>query len=139
MTASIEATRIRPVFAFAARVVNAPEWGETLYNTTTAGRAKREHLSRVCEAWPEVKFTDVRVRKVGVPHTSAEFRDTAQYRGLPQVSCGQRVELPLIHGGSARGTIVGHNASANFEVLFDENSALAGRTGNVHPHELLIL
>jgi hypothetical protein len=139
MTSSILAINARPVFAFAARVANAPEWGETIYNTTTAGRAKREHQLSVSEAWPDVKFTDIRVRKLGAPHTSAEFRRNAHYRGLSHVRCGQRVELPLSQGGSAFGTIVGHNGSANFEVLFDEDSALAGRTGNVHPEELRII
>jgi hypothetical protein len=139
MTTLILATSARPVFAFAARVVNAPDWGETIYNTTTAGRAKREHQLSVSDAWPDIEFTAIRVRKLGAPHTSAEFRRNARYRGLPQVRCGQRVELPLVCGGSAFGTIVGHNASANFEVLFDDDSALAGRTCNVHPEELRIL
>jgi hypothetical protein len=133
------ATVAKPVFAFAARVANAPEWGETIYNTTSAGRAKREHHLAVSEPWPDVKFTDIRVHKLGAPHTSEAFLRNAAYRGLPHARCGHQVELALAHGKIARGTIVGHNGSANFDVLFDEGTVLGGLRLNVHPAELRAL
>jgi hypothetical protein len=127
------------VFAFAVRVNGAPQWGETIYNTTTAGRAKNAHYVSVSEAWPDLKFTDMRVRKVGAPHTSAEFRRTAAYRSMPNLNCGQRIEVAVGQGRIAQGTIVGHNSSANFDVLFDEGGPYAGLTLNVHPQELTLL
>jgi hypothetical protein len=114
------------VFAFGCRVVWAPEWGETIYNTVSAGRAKREHWLNVSEPWPDTKFTDIRVRKIGAPHTSEGFKHNAEYRGMPDVRCGDRVKV-----GDRTGTIVGHNSSANFDVLFDD-----GPTVNVHPSEV---
>lgn len=116
------------VFAFGCRVAWAPQWGESIYNTTSAGRAKKEHWRNVNEAWPETKFTDIRVRKIGAPHSSDGFKRNAEYRGMPAVKCGDRVKV-----GARFGTIVGHNSSANFDVLFE-----GGLTLNVHPSELVI-
>jgi hypothetical protein len=118
------------VYAFACSVAGRPEWRETIYNTTTRGKAKREHHSHVTEPWPDIAFTAIRCRKVGPAHTSADFRRVAEYRGLPAVRCGQPVTV-----GDASGTIVGHNSNANFNVLF-HTGRWAGQTLNVHPSEL---
>lgn len=121
------------IFAFACRTSWAPEWGETIYNRATAGQAKLEHFYQVRDAWPETKFTDMRARKVGGPHTSEQFLWNAKYRGMPDVRCGQRVRT-----NGSEGAIVGHNGSANFDVLFD-NGKYAGLTLNVHPSEIELL
>jgi hypothetical protein len=48
---------------------------------------------------------------------------------MPEVECGQRVRV-----GISRGVIVGHNESANFNVLFDDDDPrYPGLTLNVHP------
>ena len=114
------------VFAFACRVAWAPQWGETIYNAASAGKAKLEHWRAVDDAWPGTKFTDVRARKIGAPHTSEAFRRNAQYRGMPDIKCGDRVLV-----GDRVGVVVGHNSSANFDVLFDSGWRL-----NVHPSEI---
>ncbi len=120
------------VFAFACRVVWAPEWGETIYNRHTAGQAKAEHFHQVRDSWSNTKYTDIRVRKVGAPVSSEQFISNAKYRGLPDVRCGQRVNVRSV----GLGTIVGHNSSANFDVLFDRDSKHPGMTLNCHPMEI---
>jgi len=101
----------------------------TKINARTPGKAKRMVHLDVSDCWPDLPFTAMRVRKIGEPHTSQAFIRNAIYRGLPDVRCGQRVKV-----GAARGVIVGHNSSANFDVLFDDDSPLyAGQVLNCHP------
>lgn len=121
-----------PVFAFACRLANAPEWGETVYNRATSGKAKYDHYVAVREHW-NVKYTDIRVRKIGRPESTEQFIHTAEGRGLPDLRCGHRVRV-----GDSEGTVVGHGASANFEVLFDAGK-YAGQTLFVHPCEMKVL
>lgn len=120
----------RTVFAFACRVANVERWGETIYNAHTAGAAKEQHWRHVSDAWDGIKYTDIRARKVGAPHSSEQFIHNARYRGMPDVRCGQRVRT-----NGCDGVIVGHNASANFDVLF-ESGRYVGQTLNVHPSEI---
>lgn len=123
----------REVFAWECNV-RGKEWQRTI-NHLTAGKARYEYLLDLRDAWPDATFADITVRKVGAAHTSAAFRRTATYRGMPELTCGTRVE---VCSGSQRalGVIVGHNDSANFEVLFDEDTYFRGGIGNVHPSEL---
>lgn len=115
-------------FAFEVWAKGLPEWARFI-NARTANKAKYEYLVDLQEAWPGYGYIDLRVRKVGPCHTSAEFRRNANYRGLPDVECGQHVRI-----GVGSGVIVGHNYSANFNVLFDDDSLkYAGLTLNVHP------
>ena len=114
------------VFAFECRVVGH-DWTE-IVNSTTHNKAKAHYWHEVRDAL-DVPYTDIRARKIGPAHTSDAFVHNAKYRGMPNIRCGQRVMV-----GSGRGTIVGHNCSANFDVLFDEDSPEhAGLTLNVHP------
>lgn len=123
----------KEVFSFACRTSWAPEWGETIYNRASAGQAKVDHFRHVRDAWPDTKFTDIRARKIGAPHSSERFIANARYRGMPDVRCGQRVKV-----GDSLGVIVGHNSSANFDVLFD-SGRYAGMTLNVHPSEVVLI
>jgi hypothetical protein len=110
------------------------DWHETI-NETNPGRAKQEYHSRLLDAWPDLKFTDLRVRLVGAPKTSEAFLRNAAYRGLPDARCGDRVKV-----GEATGTIVGHDAASRFEVLFDAASPkYAGLRLSVHPADTLII
>lgn len=110
--------------------------GRTI-NARTRGQAKHQYLSSVRDAGffkagdrdQIAKFTDVRCRYVGKPITPGEFFDLVKYRGLPDwVRCGTRVKTE-----SGSGFIVGHNSSANLNVLFDADSEYPGQTLNVHP------
>jgi hypothetical protein len=71
-------------------------------------------------------FMMFEVRLEGGPlwPTSEAFRENAQYRGIPFAYCGMRVEV-----AGKPGIIVGHNSSANLDVLFDGWD----RPSNCHP------
>jgi hypothetical protein len=111
-----------------------PEWARTI-NARSAGKAKGEYHRDLTESWPDVPFTKIRARKIGKPMTSERFRANAKYRGMPDVECGQRVTV----NGNA-GTITGHNSSANFEVLFDDDAPhYDGLKLNVHPQDVVLI
>lgn len=108
--------------------VKGTDWTK-IVNARTAGQAKHDYHLDVRNAWPDVPYTAMRCRKIGAPHTSERFKHNARYRRMPDVRCGQRVKV-----GEARGVIVGHNESANFDVLFDADSPkYAGLKLNCHP------
>lgn len=123
---------MQPIFAFACRMRGNEH--ETIYNLPTASKAKSEYLRDVQDCYPDAKYTDVRVRKLGGPHTSDEFRRNAKYRGMPDLECGQRVMID-----EWPGTIVGHNYSANFDVLMDPGSPYGDCTLNAHPMDVTLL
>ena len=100
-------------------------------NHRSAGAAKYDYLLGVRDCYPDLKYTDLRVRKIGPPVSSEAFLRNAKYRGMPDIRCGQAVKV----NGRA-GVIVGHNDSANFDVLFDDGTDWAGSTLNVHPSEI---
>jgi hypothetical protein len=116
------------VFAFACRHKDSTH--ETVINDVSAAKAKYRYFLDVREPWPDVKFIDFRVRKIGAAHTSERFKANALYRGMPDVRCGDRVTV-----GQDEGVIVGHNSSANFDVLFT-SGRWKGITLNVHPQEV---
>lgn len=117
----------REVFAFEVSV-KGTEWTRVV-NASTSGQAKAWYHAEVSDPWPEIPFTAIRCRKLGPAQSSEEFLRNAEYRGVPEVRCGQRVLV-----GKARGVIVGHNSSANFDVLFDADSPLFPNVRcNVHP------
>lgn len=122
------------VFAFEVTVNGKPEWVRVI-NARTHGQAKSEYYSHLIDAWPDVPWTELRCRKIGNPKTSERFKANAAYRGMPSVQCGQRVKV-----GQARGVIVGHNCSANFDVLFDPDSPqYANLRLNVHPSSIQLV
>jgi len=100
-------------------------------NAGSAGKARYEYLLSVRESYPDATFSDIRVRKLGSAHTSAAFLRTAKYRGMPDLRCGEAV---TVNGQS--GFVVGHNDSANFDVLFTDGD-WNGCVLNVHPSELV--
>lgn len=117
-------------YAFYVWVNSRPEF-HRIINARSAGKAKYEYFIDISESW-DIKFTELRVRKVGDCHSSDRFIHNAQYRGVPHVRCGDRVIV-----GEGRGVIIGHNDSANFDVLFDDDSPkYPGETLNVHPGEV---
>lgn len=123
------------VFAFEVSV-KGTDWTKII-NARTAGKAKYQYWLDVTDAWPDVPITAMRARKYssGKPYTSSEFERNAKYRGMPKVKCGQRVKV-----GNSLGVIVGHNSSANFDVLFDDDAPeYGGLRLNVHPREVEII
>lgn len=120
---------MEPVFAFEVWTVGSEH--RRVVNARSSGAARYDYLLDVRDCWPDVKYTDMRARKLGAAHTSEAFMRTARYRGLPDLRCGNPV---TVNGRS--GVVVGHNDSANFDVLFDSGSDWAGTVLNVHPSEL---
>jgi len=120
-----------PLFAFAVRVAGDDSGVEAIVHHRTASQAKGEHWRSIRDF---ARFTDMRVRKVGPPQTSSAFTRTAIYRGMPDLRCGDRVRV-----GDAEGFVVGSNESANFDVLFDDDSIYPGMVLNCHPGDLQIL
>lgn len=103
----------------------------TIVNELSRGRAKAKFFREVSEPWPDLKYTDIRCRVFGPPHTSSHFIRNAAYRQIPSVRCGDKVQV----GAHGEGLIVGHNSSANFDVLFTTGK-WKGLTLNVHPSDL---
>jgi hypothetical protein len=121
------------VYSFEVSVIGT-NWTKQI-NARSAGKAKAEYWRDVREPWPDVPFTAIRARKIGRPESTEQFIRMAKYRGLPDVRCGQRVKV-----GNSCGVIVGHNSSANFDVLFDEDSPrFPNRRLNVHPADCELL
>lgn len=121
------------VFAFECSVTGT-DW-KTLINARTPGKAKYQHWLSVKECYPDIPITAMRARKLGKAENTEGFKRTAVYRGLPNVGCGDRVRV-----GNATGVIVGSNGSANFDILFDDDSpTYAGMRLNVHPHDLQMI
>ena len=113
--------------SFACSRAKYPAWGVSHYNTLSASAAKVRHFHALRESFPEARFTDLRVRQAGPAHSSEEFIRCALRRGLPTLRCGD-----VVVSGGARGLVVGHNSSANFDILFLEGPH-ARLTLNVHP------
>lgn len=106
--------------------VKGTDWHRTVH-AETAGKAKLEYWRDVREAWQDTPYTAIRCRVIGPPQTSDDFRRTAEYRGVSFARVGMDV---IVNG--CRGVIVGHNCSANFDVLF-QDGRYKGQTLNCHP------
>lgn len=121
----LEAAAIQGVYAFEVGLRGEPN--RSTVNSITLGKAKAEFLHSIQDFWPGAKFTDVVGRRVGPAYTSAAFLRTAKYRGMPDLRCGDSVTV-----NGRRGFVVGHNDSANFDVLFAEGD-WKGCVLNCHP------
>jgi hypothetical protein len=117
---------IGQVFAFECRF---SDFTRTV-NATKAGTARYQYLLDIRESYPDATFADIRVRKIGPAHSSDAFLRTATYRGMPELRCGEEVRV-----SGRRGFVVGHNDSANFDVLFAEGE-WAGAVLNCHPNDI---
>lgn len=109
--------------AFACRLSFSDH--ETVIHARTAGDAKSRFWRRLDG---DFKYTDIRCRCVGGPITTPDIERTATYRGVPFVRAGMAV---IVDG--VAGVIVGHNSSANWDVLFNEGTRWAGQVLNCHP------
>jgi hypothetical protein len=109
--------------AFACRVVGSEH--ETVVHETSRGRAKSQFVRDL--DIDGIGFTDIRSRNLGKPMNTEGISRVAKHRGVPFAKAGMRVQV-----GQSRGHIVGHNSSANFDVLFDEGPYKGARL-NCHP------
>lgn len=98
------------------------------YNATSPGQAKSMFLMDLDS---DYNYTDVRCRLYGPAHTSIEFIKNARYRNIEFAYCGMVVEVD-----GAKGLIIGHNDSANLDILFTEGKN-KGQTLNCHPNWMM--
>lgn len=99
-----------------------PEYPRVV-NAITPGKAKSAYLSIVREPWPDLKFTQIKCRKIGEPYTDEEFLQFAQRRGLEFVRCGMKVEI------DGRKAIITGKCGAYFRAYFFDTKC----EGNFHP------
>jgi hypothetical protein len=112
----------------------------TTVMATSRGRAKAEYHRDIGDCWPDLPFTRLRCRKVFGRDSRLAERVAALgvSRGLAGATLGGLVECLEARdeaGQPARGRIVGTNASANFDVLF-ESGKHTGLRLNCHPDYL---
>lgn len=100
---------------------------ETLVNHISRGKAKSRFLLEL--DMDGIKFTDIKCRKIGLPATTEQFISNAEYRNIPFARCGMMVEVD-----GEKGWIVGHNSSANLNILFDKSSKYGEQVLNCHPN-----
>jgi hypothetical protein len=79
------------------------------------GAAKYRHWLHVSDVWQEMPYTAMRARAADGFHESARFRECMEYRGVPFARVGMMVRFD----DGKTGTIVGHNSSANLDVILD--------------------
>ena len=94
-------------------------------NSFSRGAAKSEYYREYSDF---AKYTQVKCRVGGYPYTSEDFKRMAEYRQIPFAYCGMSVKV-----GNWNGAIVGHNSSANLNVVFIDGE-YKGQTLNCHPH-----
>jgi len=97
------------------------------YVATSPSAAKYAHYLAMeyGDSYEEMlNYFEVRLDGGPLYPTTDAFRENAKYRGIPFAHCGMRVEVT-----GKPGTIIGHNSSANLDVLFDGEN----RSANCHP------
>lgn len=118
------------VQAFQCWVVGYEEYPTTIY-ATSIGKAKARYCVEARDWHPDVAYLDIRAKRArrSAPVTTDAFRRVADSRGIPFARVGMRVRV-----GDDMGTIVGHNRSANLNVLFDDGTRYGGEVLNCHPN-----
>lgn len=119
----------KTIRAFSVWPQGRPEWAETV-NARSAGAAKYDRWRSIRECYQDVPITAMRCRVVGPPVTSEGFTRNAKYRGIPEVRCGDPVEVK-----GWRGTVVDHDSSCNLVILFDPGSPFGDGRAHIHPHD----
>jgi len=107
----------------------SPSEGST-FVARSAGHAKAQYFYQLRDPCPDARYTDIRCLSHRLLLTSPDFARCAEYRGVSFAHVGMRVRV-----GESLGTIVGHNASSNFDVLFDDDDRrYPGSILNCHPN-----
>jgi len=108
-------------------------WDDMSWEFTTTSPGKARYMAYIdsCDCFEITfkKFIELtRVNSTGGIITSEAFKKNAEYRGIPFAYCGMVVKV-----GDDMGNIVGHNDSANLDVLFSSGK-YKGIVLNCHPH-----
>lgn len=93
----------------------------TQFNARSRGQAKMQ-MYRYLEM--DFDYVDIQCRVDGEVYTSDDFIRNAEYRNIPLVRCGTVIDV-----NGRRGIIIGHNSSANLDIMFDN-----GSIGAAHPN-----
>ena len=115
--------KLGPLRSWACRLAGSKH--ETTVLARSPGDAKARFYHHLDGDFP---YLDIRVRCDGPPMTTVQIRRNAEYRGVPFVRAGMPVEVD-----GQRGVIVGVNSSANWDVLFDQDSRWGNQVVNCHP------
>lgn len=123
-----------PLFAFEVWLKGHEQHRRVVHHRTL-GKAKYSYLLDVGDSFPDgLPWALVRGRKLGPPVQGERLTRVAEYRRRPDLTAGRRVKV-----GDALGYIVDGNSSANFNVLFDEDSRYGGGCLNVHPADIEVV
>lgn len=111
-----------------------PSWADdghpwaTVY-AFTRSKARYQYFLDISDCCPDLKIHQITVRAGAGWRDTEKFLRTATYRRRSDLHVGSRVRV-----GNNLGWVVDSNSSANFDVLFDEDSEYAGAKMNCHPH-----
>ena len=97
------------------------------YNATSYGKAKSMFLQDLDGCCGDC-FRSIKCKKAGRPYTTDEFKRNAEYRNVEFAYCGMVIDI-----NGRKGVIVGHNDSANLNILFTEGE-YKGKVLNCHPN-----
>lgn len=97
------------------------EHERSIVNHESLGKARAEVWRRSSDCVPsDLRFVDVRGRKLGPPHDTATLRHVQEYRGRPDLVAGTRVRVRgSTHGD---GRIVDAGAGCNFLVHHEDGA-----------------
>ena len=99
----------------------------TSFNATSYGDAKMQFLRHLDDCCGDC-YLAIKCRCAGAIETSDEFVRNAKYRNIEFAYCGMVVDVD-----GEKGVIVGHNSSANLDVLF-ETGKNKGKVLSCHPN-----
>jgi hypothetical protein len=123
VTPSRAPSETRALRSFAVSTKDYPDH-EKIVIAHSAGAAKYRYWIDIRDAYPEYPFTSMRARAVGGYVEPDGFRRCVEYR---QIQFAKVMMLVRLDDGR-EGRIIGHNSSANLDVIFD-----GGVVMNCHP------
>lgn len=104
-----------------------------IINAPKLGQAKYLYLLDLHELAMGFKFTDIRGRCYGPPHSSEDFLRVVRSRGMPDLRCGDRVFMKTCHG-----VVVSYTSCSNIVVHMDDDSPKYQNLRlNIHPSDVI--
>lgn len=105
--------------------VKGTDWVKSVY-ALTRSKARYQYWKDIVEVWDGVKLANVTARAVPVS-ISQDARIVFAARGIPEAFIGMTIKV-----NEKEGFIIGVNASANLDVLFNAGTKQES-IGNCHP------
>lgn len=105
----------------------------SIINAQSAGKAKDIYFRHLRDPWPEIKFTDIKVKTVGDVVSTEGFENIVRYRRVSNAKIGMRVTVLCGQDGKRSAILVdGGGGGAYFEVIFEDTQERM----YVHPAEV---